>query len=410
MPKTPTLEVPIVWVPLATLRPHPRNDGHHSHAELAHLKQSLTNHGVYRNVVVANEGTILAGHGVVQAAQELGHTQILARRMPYGPHDPQALQILVGDNHIARLREQDDAALVALLEDLSRDDPLALLGTGFDEAALDALIAEQALVNGTGGGDAGRDAEPQVDRAEELREEWGVELGQLWACGKHRIICGDCTEKAVVEQLLTAAQPAILIADPPYGMQLDTSYANSVDNPRKGIRKSRGYPHVIGDDRPFDPSPIFALHSEIQEQFWWGADYYRDWLPAGCSWTVWDKRASVEMVDYSSSEFELCWSRTPHHRIILRVPWFGLIGTEQQDTHRRLHATQKPLGVLEPFVSQYTDAGSIVYDPFLGSGTTLIACTNLGRICYGCEIDPGYVAVTLQRWADVTNEQPKRLE
>src|SRR4030095_12310960 len=141
-----------------------------------------------------------------------------ARRMPYGPHDPQALQILVGDNHIARLREQDDAALVALLEDLSRDDPLALLGTGFDEAALDALIAEQALVNGTGGGDAGRDAEPQVDRAGglgegggELREEWGVELGQLWACGKHRIICGDCTEKAVVEQLLTAAQPAILI-------------------------------------------------------------------------------------------------------------------------------------------------------------------------------------------------------
>jgi ParB family chromosome partitioning protein len=133
----PTLE----QVPLADLRPHPRNDGTHPPDELAHLKQSLQQHGVYRNVVIATDGTILAGHGVVEAARQLGHTQILAKRMPYGPDDPQALQILVGDNHIARLRIQDDAALVALLQDLSREDPLALLGTGFDVAALAALIA-----------------------------------------------------------------------------------------------------------------------------------------------------------------------------------------------------------------------------------------------------------------------------
>jgi ParB family chromosome partitioning protein len=136
---TTTLEL----VPLADLRPHPRNDGAHPPEALAHLKQSLTEHGVYRNVVVAQDGTLLAGHGVVEAAQALGHTHIAVQRLPYPPDDPRSLQVLVGDNHIARLRMQDDAALVALLQELAQDDPLALLGTGFDEAALKAL-AEQA--------------------------------------------------------------------------------------------------------------------------------------------------------------------------------------------------------------------------------------------------------------------------
>ena len=75
----------------------------------------MTTHGVYRNVVVAQDGTILAGHGVVAAAQELGPHAYRGQRLPYGPDDPRALQVLVGDNHIARLRQQDDAALVALL-------------------------------------------------------------------------------------------------------------------------------------------------------------------------------------------------------------------------------------------------------------------------------------------------------
>jgi hypothetical protein len=138
---TTTLEV----LPLADLRPHPRNDGAHPAEELAHLKQSLTEHGVYRNVVVAQDGTLLAGHGVVQAARDLGHTHIAGKRLPYGPDDPRALKVLVGDNHIARLRLQDDALLVALLEELRQEDPLALLGTGFDEAALAALIEAQGV-------------------------------------------------------------------------------------------------------------------------------------------------------------------------------------------------------------------------------------------------------------------------
>lgn len=140
---------------VADLKPHPRNDGQHPPEELEHLKQSLMEHGVYRNVVVARDGTILAGHGVIQAARELGHVTIPGLRKDYGPDDPRALRLLAGDNHIQRLRQQDDVILLALLDDLARDDPLGLLGTGFDEAALGALAdAQQVLLTQ---GDAAND-------------------------------------------------------------------------------------------------------------------------------------------------------------------------------------------------------------------------------------------------------------
>src|SRR5262245_25623642 len=167
-------DVPIIWVALATLRPHPRNDGSHPPDELAHLKQSLQEHGVYRNVVIADDGTILAGHGVVAAAQQLGHTQILARRMPYGPHDPQALKILVGDNQIPRWRLWVDAMLTALLKELSADDPLALLGTGFDEAALEALVQSRTVPDFQ---PVGIDEQGRLDRKEPITcPECGAEF------------------------------------------------------------------------------------------------------------------------------------------------------------------------------------------------------------------------------------------
>src|SRR4030095_399478 len=175
-PPLPDLTTTLERLDLATLRPHPRNDGAHPPDQMAHRRQSIREHGIYRNVVVADDGTILAGHGVIAAARLEGLTHIPGERRPYGPNDPRALKLLVGDNHIARLREQDDAALAALLRDLMADDPTALLGTGYDADALAALLQEQAL--GVGAGEeAERDVEPQIDRAEELREEWGTQRG-----------------------------------------------------------------------------------------------------------------------------------------------------------------------------------------------------------------------------------------
>lgn len=401
-PVPDTTDVPITWVPLAELRPHSRNDGRHPAEELAHLKQSLQEHGVYRNVVIAADGTILAGHGVVQAAQALGHTQILARRMPYGPNDPQALKILVGDNHIARLRMQDDAALVAVLQDLAEHDPLALLGTGFDEEALEALVAAQGLGNGTEDDNAGRDAEPQIDRAEELRDAWGVEAGQLWSCGPHRVLCGDCTDQAVVERLMHGRTVMTCLADPPYNVGL--SYGETVDDARpvsEYAAWNRAWFHLA---RHYTAHAIVITPGMVSVPLWLCEVERTHYLLA---WT----KANNNSRNYIgvTSGFQ-CWEPIlvygKAHTTILR-DWYDCPIGHQADAEG--HPCPKPLRLWQVLLADFSEEADVVYDPFLGAGTTLIACENLQRICYGCELDPGYVAVTLQRWADVTGQQPERM-
>ena len=409
---TTTLEL----LPLADLRPHPRNDGTHPPDEIAHLKASIATHGVYRNVVVAQDGTILAGRGVTLAAAELGMTHIAGQRMPYGQDNPRALQLLVGDNHIARLRQQDDVALVELLQDLQGHDPLALLGTGFDEAALAALAEAQGLGNGTGTDEAGRDVEPQINRAEELREQWGVEAGQLWACGEHRIICGDCTDKVVVERLMEGVSPHMLLNDPPYGMSLETDWTATTGRTNRYTHLTgrpqmlHAYPPIHGDDAPFDRRRVPL---EAAEEFWFGADYYVDTLPA-CgkegSWLVWDKRQEGPVDTMWGSAFELCWSKRPHRRELIRIVWAGILGhNKQHDGGEKYHPTQKPVALYQWLLERFSDTGARVFDGFIGSGSTLLACENLARTCYGAEISSSYTAVTLQRYADLTHDQPTRL-
>ena len=204
---------------------------------------------------------------------------------------------------------------------------------------------------------------------------------------------GDCRE---ILPRLDLASVDLAFVDPPYGMRLDASFANSKPNPKKGIAASRGYEQVVGDDDDFDPEPVFAALSRIGEQFWWGADYYRARLPGGGSWLVWDKRVGLEQVQYSSAEFELCWSRRVRHRKILRHRWFGLCGTETQDIARRVHPNQKPRELVDECVRLSKTTGTIL-DPFFGSGTTLYVAKNAGRKAIGVEIVESYCEIAAKR-------------
>lgn len=135
--------------------------------------------------------------------------------------------------------------------------------------------------------------------------------------------------------------------------------------------------------------------------------YYRVSLPLGGSWVVWDKRYNESGMDLDAvhgSCFELCWSKVSHKREIARVLWSGHHGMQGEDTKSRVHPTQKPVALVVWFLERH--AGTIVVDLFLGSGSTLIAAEQLGRRCYAMEIDPGYVAVAIQRWVDATGGAP----
>jgi hypothetical protein len=300
-------------------------------------------------------------------------------------NDPRARRLSVAANQITAVDWAPDAELLARWAD--------------DDARIKALFTEEswaAMLAGVPAPDIGG-AGDDFDGTPQTEGPTRTALGDLWHIGPHRLIVGDCTDPAVVARLMGGERADILINDPPYGMRLDASYANSATNGLRHIPKSRGYGPVTGDDEDYDPTPIMALFKDAKEQFWWGADYYRQYLPAGGSWFVWDKRAGMTDFEYTLSEFELCWSRTQHQRQILRVRWFGAFGTETQDTKVRIHPTQKPLQVYTELLEKYSPLTGLIIDTYLGSGTAVIAAHKAGRRCYGCEIEPRYADVVLRR-------------
>jgi ParB-like chromosome segregation protein Spo0J len=133
-------------VPLGKLRPHPRNYRAHPEDQIEHLAESIRANGLYRNIVAAKDGTILAGHGVVLAATALGMASVPVVRLPIDPDSPQALKVLTGDNEIEHLAEQDDRLLTELLKEISQVDTAGLLGTGYDAA----MLANLEFVKRTG--------------------------------------------------------------------------------------------------------------------------------------------------------------------------------------------------------------------------------------------------------------------
>jgi hypothetical protein len=127
-------------VTVSGLRPHPRNYRAHPDDQIDHLVESIREHGLYRNIVIARDGTILAGHGVVQAARKMGLESVPVYRLDLGPDDPRALKVLAGDNEIGHLGEIDDRALSEMLKEIKDTDLTGLLGTGYDEMMLTNLL------------------------------------------------------------------------------------------------------------------------------------------------------------------------------------------------------------------------------------------------------------------------------
>lgn len=371
-------------VPLTALHPDPQNARRHSARNIAEIQASLVAFGQQKPLVVTQEGMILAGNGTWEAAKRLGWTEI---EVNYGGlEDAPGRAYSVADNRTAELAVWDEGELKAALEGLqAAGQPLI----GWEPQELAALTGATPS--------ALQDVEPQLDRAEALREQWGVEVGQLWQLGRHRVLCGDCTDQAQGERLLEGKKVGV-VTDPPYGIQVDTSWL-SVLNVQHGKPPNASDDRLRGDDGSLDLSWLFR---------------YKEWLVFGfphlaryepyTGLLVWDKRGDGGE-NGLGSPVEVAASNAFTGYRLRRHVWAGYVRAADETRHQ--HPTQKPVGIL-------VDALSLVhavevFDPFLGSGTTLIACEQLGRQCYGLEIAPAYVAVTLQRWADLTGQAPTRV-
>jgi len=194
------------------------------------------------------------------------------------------------------------------------------------------------------------------------------------------LIYGDCLEH--LDYLYKVGAKA-LITDPQYGIGLKTNYK---DRRRGKLAECNNFAPIVGDDRPFDPSPWLHNFSVV---VLFGANYYADKLPISGGWIVWDKLNGLESKRTwgfaDNSDCELIWTNVGNAARILRHRWMGAL-KESERNQRRVHPTQKPIALMQRIIEHFTEPGDLVIDPYMGSGTTGIACAQTQRNFIGVEI------------------------
>ena len=234
------------------------------------------------------------------------------------------------------------------------------------------------------------DAEPQIDRAAELLEKWQVQTGDLWQIGEHRLLCGDSTKREDVERVMGGERADLNFSDPPYGVERDEGFEGfgGFGGFGKPIAR-RKYSDDWDSERPNKEQFDFMLTC-AENSIFWGGNYYADILPQSTHWIVWDKNNTMP----TFGDCELAWTSFERKSVKkYEITYNGLIGKEKE----RFHPTQKPIKLYEACLSDYSKDRELIIDFYAGSGTTLVACQNLGRKCRAIEISPAYCSVILER-------------
>jgi DNA modification methylase len=363
-------------MPIADLKHHPQNPNQHSEGQLRFIQKVLAHQGWRSPLIVSNlTGFVVCGNGRLMAARAMGLNEVPVDRQDFASEADEIAHLLA-DNKIASLAELDNDLLKEVLLELDTG-ALDMDLTGFDSSELEDLMTQVHV------GDDAPDAEPKIDQAAELQTKWGTKLGQIWELGEHRIVCGDSTSAEVVGRLMGDEKISAIITDPPYGINAN----------KQTLGTGKKQFHRGGDWDSHRPDISWLIKPERQIVIW-GGNYFANNLPVSNDWLCWHKKND----NLSFSEFELAWTNLGKNCRILAHHWGG----EEKE-----HPTQKPLSVVQWTMAM--TAGN-VFDPFLGSGTTLIACENLGRKCRAIEIAPEYVAVAIERWHEVTGKHPELLD
>ena len=386
-------------VDVVDLVEHPRNPNKHGDKQIALQAKIIRNQG-WRNpiVVSADSGFIVAGHGRLMAAKVLNVEQV---PVDYQPFDNEAEEYahLIADNRIAELAEADKSELAKLVREL--EDKIDLDLTGFDAPSLEELLAtkEESQV----------DAEPKTDKAAELQVKWKTEKGQLWKLGEHRLLCGDSTNAKDVERVLGDDKADIMVTDPPYGVNYDPSWRAEAGMTVNENKLGKVQNDDIADWTPawqlFDGDVCYVYHAgakagTVQQSLEDSGFNIRSQI-------IWSKdKMALSRGDYHW-QYEPCWygvrdgkkgNRTEDRT--QTTVW--QIAAREDSGHG--HGTQKPVECMaRPIRNHHC---TTVYEPFSGSGTTIIACEQLDKKCRAIEIDPNYVAVALERYVDATGKEP----
>jgi DNA modification methylase len=401
--------------PIARPIPYARNSRKIPERAVDKVAASIKEFGWRVPIVVDKDGVIICGHTRLLAAKKLGLEQVpvhVANNLT--PAQVKAYRLM--DNRSHQETDWDLELLGPELQEL-RDLDFDLELTGFDDREIDDFLSDP--------GDDDR-----ANLAPPVPENPVAKLGDVWLMGKHRLICGDCTQADVVSQLLGPLKPRLMVTDPPYGIELDSEWRDRAGLNKHGPAEASYLKHrtqghtetTISGDTRADWSEAFALVPDLQVGYVWHASKFTSEVLAGLlrigflhhQQIIWDKTRTVLTRTHYWFQHEPCWYVRKKN-----APWFGKAGenstvwqvaspkfimgpSKDPADVKQDHCTQKPVELMRRPLLNHTKRGESVYDPFLGSGTTLIAAELTERVCYGVELDPKYVDVVVERWQNFT--------
>jgi site-specific DNA-methyltransferase (adenine-specific) len=408
---------------LKHLKPDTRNARRHNPRNIGMVETSLQTDGFGRSILLDRDGNILAGNGVTEAAGNVGledvivvpsdGTKVIAiQRTDVEAGSERAVRLAIADNRTQELSDFDPAVIAALSEEVDLSD-------FWHEDEMDALL--EGITE-----DAEPAADPgaQMDRAEELNQKWQVARGDLWEIGTHRLLCGDSTDAGDVARLMGSERADLVFTDPPYGV----SYQMKMTTERAiALHRRKDHMEVPNDDLGDEGTRAFIAAAVAVAPMRPGTPFYLCSPPGNTETSfrlaladaglqlrqciVWAKNIFVMgRQDYHWRHESILygWKDGAAH-------FFAEDRT--QDTVWEInrpriseeHPTMKPVDLVARAITNSSRGGDVVYDGFGGSGTTLVACEQAGRLGRMLELEPKYCAVILERMAGM-GITPRRVD
>lgn len=374
---------------VSELIPYVRNARTHSEAQVSQIAASIREFGFLSPILVAEDNTILAGHGRLSAALKLGLKKVPCVKENHLT-ETQKRAYIIADNKLSLNAGWDNELLAVELSELEGADfNLDLLG--FDEAELSSIF------------DADKDvSDDDFDVEKELEEPCFSKTGDVWTLGKHRIICGDATKLETYKTLLENTKVNLVVTDPPYNVNYEGA-AGKIKN--DNMENDKFYQFLFNsfvnmEQAMADDASIYVFHADTEGLNFRKAFQDAGFYLSGCC--IWKKPSLVLGRSPYQWQHEPClygWKKKGKHK------WYAgrketSVWEFEKSKKNADHPTMKPIALLAYPIKNSSMTNSLVLDPFAGSGSTLIACEQTGRVCYAIELDEKYCDVIVKRYIE----------
>jgi DNA modification methylase len=421
-----TTPLEVTYLRTTSLKPDPRNPRVHSDKQVRQIAQSIESFGFSVPLLIDDQQRVIAGHGRLLAACKMGWDTVPAIKLSHLT-ESQRMAFLIADNRLTENSSWDERMLGEQLKMLSELDlDFDLEAIGFEVPEIDLLIDGLNTV---------AEADPD-DRLPEIPQTAVSVSGDLWQLGRHRVLCGNSLVAGSYERLMDGAKADLVITDPPYNVVIDghatglgkihhrefgmafgeMSSAEFTEFLRKAMLAARDH------SSPGSLAYYFMDWRHMTELLTAGKEVYTELLNL-CVWA----KSNGGMGSFYRSAHELVFlfkNGTGSHRNNVQLGKFGRYRTnvwnypgansfsrsEAEGNLLALHPTPKPVALIADAIKDCTARGDLVLDPFLGSGTAVIAAERSGRRCYGLELDPLYMDTIMRRWQRQTKLEAVHLE